>query len=158
MHSFVYFVYWGHCGGHRTTYKVWESLLSCRPCQANSVGQTWQQCLCPLRYHTAGETSSEVTEFAESVLFFPDRVSLCSLGCLCRPGWPGTQRSTCLCFLSAGIKGVCCHQPAQSLLLKAFFFFFLYKIPNANQEFYYEIVATELRCDIKCNTHQDVRI
>ena len=24
----------------------------------------------------------------------------------CRPGWPQTQRSTCLCLLSAGIKGV----------------------------------------------------
>ena len=26
---------------------------------------------------------------------------------LCRPGWPQTQRSTCLCLLSAGIKGMC---------------------------------------------------
>jgi hypothetical protein len=26
---------------------------------------------------------------------------------LCRSGWPGTHRSTCLCFQSAGIKGVC---------------------------------------------------
>jgi hypothetical protein len=25
---------------------------------------------------------------------------------LCRPGWPGTQKSTYLCLLSAGIKGV----------------------------------------------------
>jgi hypothetical protein len=34
------------------------------------------------------------------VLVFWDRVSLCS------PGWPGTQKSTCLCLPSAGIKGV----------------------------------------------------
>ncbi|EDK97303.1 mCG1038086, partial [Mus musculus] len=25
---------------------------------------------------------------------------------LCRPGWPGTQKSACLCLLSAGIKGL----------------------------------------------------
>jgi hypothetical protein len=30
------------------------------------------------------------------------------------PGWPGTQKSTCLCLPSAGIKGVC--QPQQSSL------------------------------------------
>jgi hypothetical protein len=28
---------------------------------------------------------------------------------LCRPGWPRTQKSTCLCLPSAGIKGVCHH-------------------------------------------------
>ena len=30
---------------------------------------------------------------------------------LCRPGWPGTQKSDCLCLPSAGIKGV--HHHAQ---------------------------------------------
>jgi hypothetical protein len=30
---------------------------------------------------------------------------------LCRPGWPQTQKSTCLCLPSAGIKGV--HHHAQ---------------------------------------------
>jgi hypothetical protein len=30
---------------------------------------------------------------------------------LCRPGWPWTQKSTCLCLPSAGIKGVCHHAP-----------------------------------------------
>jgi hypothetical protein len=25
---------------------------------------------------------------------------------LCRPGWPQTQKSTCLCLPSAGIKGM----------------------------------------------------
>jgi hypothetical protein len=28
---------------------------------------------------------------------------------LCRPGWPPTQKSTCLCLPNAGIKGVCHH-------------------------------------------------
>jgi hypothetical protein len=28
---------------------------------------------------------------------------------LCRPGWPRTQRSACLCLPSAGIKGMCHH-------------------------------------------------
>ena len=35
----------------------------------------------------------------------------CEFTSLCRPDWPRTQRSTCLCLLSAGIKGVrhVCH-------------------------------------------------
>jgi hypothetical protein len=28
---------------------------------------------------------------------------------LCSPGWPRTQKYTCLCLPSAGIKGVCHH-------------------------------------------------
>jgi hypothetical protein len=31
---------------------------------------------------------------------------------LCRPGWPWTQKSACLCLPSAGIKGVHHHCPA----------------------------------------------
>jgi hypothetical protein len=31
---------------------------------------------------------------------------------VCRPGWPQTQKSACLCLLSAGIKGVCHHCPS----------------------------------------------
>jgi hypothetical protein len=30
---------------------------------------------------------------------------------LCRPGWPWTQKSTCLCLPSAGIKDLCHHSP-----------------------------------------------
>jgi hypothetical protein len=57
---------------------------------------------------------------------FWDRVSLCRLSwnSLCRPGWPQTQKSTCLCLSlpSAGIKGVCHHhvalaEPSYSLTL-----------------------------------------
>ena len=44
---------------------------------------------------------------------FRDRVSLCSSwlswNSLCRPGWPRTQESSCLCLPSAGIKGMCHH-------------------------------------------------
>jgi hypothetical protein len=36
----------------------------------------------------------------------------------CRPGWPRTQKSTCLCLPSAGIKGVCHNSPATGTLLK----------------------------------------
>jgi hypothetical protein len=36
---------------------------------------------------------------------------------LCRPGWPQTQKSTCLCLPSAGIKGVHHHRLAVSKLL-----------------------------------------
>ena len=37
---------------------------------------------------------------------------LCTFGACpgtssCRPGWPWTQRSACLCLLSAGIKDIC---------------------------------------------------
>jgi hypothetical protein len=34
---------------------------------------------------------------------------------LCRPGWPGTRKSTCLCLPSAGIKGVRHHHPAHHI-------------------------------------------
>jgi hypothetical protein len=34
---------------------------------------------------------------------------------LCRPGWPRTLRFTCLCFPSAGIKGVHHHAQLYSL-------------------------------------------
>jgi hypothetical protein len=33
---------------------------------------------------------------------------------LCRPGWPQTQKSACLCLPSAGIKGVHHHCPAKN--------------------------------------------
>ena len=36
---------------------------------------------------------------------------------LCRPGWPRTQKSTCLCLPSTGIKGVRHHCPAHFLPL-----------------------------------------
>ena len=51
---------------------------------------------------------------------FQDRVSLVLLSwnSLCRPGWPQTQRSSCLCLSSTGIKGIYHHCPV------AFFFFF----------------------------------
>jgi hypothetical protein len=36
---------------------------------------------------------------------------------LCRPGWPRTQKSSCLCLPSAGIKGVHHHHPAMDLCI-----------------------------------------
>jgi hypothetical protein len=36
---------------------------------------------------------------------------------LCRPGWPQTQKSTCLCPPGGGIKGVRHHCPADFCLL-----------------------------------------
>jgi hypothetical protein len=35
---------------------------------------------------------------------------------LCRPGWPWTQKSACLCLRSAGIKGVHHHVQCVCLL------------------------------------------
>jgi hypothetical protein len=35
---------------------------------------------------------------------------------LCRPGWPRTQKSACLCLPSAGIKGMCHHAPLDKFL------------------------------------------
>jgi hypothetical protein len=43
------------------------------------------------------------------VFFFWDRVSLCSPGCPGTHSVIWTQKSTCLCLPSAGIKGVCYH-------------------------------------------------
>jgi hypothetical protein len=36
---------------------------------------------------------------------------------LCRPGWPRTQKSACLCLPSAGIKGMRHHARLQALFL-----------------------------------------
>jgi hypothetical protein len=51
-------------------------------------------------------------------VFSRDRVSLCSPGCpgLCRPGWPRTQKSACLC-LSKKVLGlkVCATTPSLKL-------------------------------------------
>jgi hypothetical protein len=52
-------------------------------------------------------------------LLSQDRVSLCSSGCpgMCsKPGWPRIQRFTCLCLLSAGIKGMSRHYLYLALL------------------------------------------
>jgi hypothetical protein len=37
---------------------------------------------------------------------------------LCRPGWPQTQKSACLCLPSTGIKGMCHHARLHSNLKK----------------------------------------
>ncbi|GAB1286729.1 DNA repair protein RAD51 homolog 1 [Apodemus speciosus] len=42
-------------------------------------------------------------------------VAWLSWNSLCRPGWPRTQKSTCLCLPSAGIKGVRHQRPAYGL-------------------------------------------
>jgi hypothetical protein len=56
---------------------------------------------------------SFVTSFFFFFLFwFFEAGFLCvALSCnlLYRPGWPRTQKSTCLCLPSAGIKGTCHH-------------------------------------------------
>jgi hypothetical protein len=35
---------------------------------------------------------------------------------LCRPGWPRTQKFTCLCLPSARIEGVCHHFPDEGVI------------------------------------------
>jgi hypothetical protein len=47
--------------------------------------------------------------FCLFVCFSRQAFSWLSWNSLCRPGWPQTQKSTCLCFPSAGIKGVSHH-------------------------------------------------
>jgi hypothetical protein len=59
------------------------------------------------------------------VCLFRDRASLyspawLSWNSLCRPGWPWTQKSACLCLPSTRIKGVRHHH-------LAFFLFYVYK-------------------------------
>jgi hypothetical protein len=44
-------------------------------------------------------------------------VALAVLNSLCRPGWPQTQKPSCLCLPSAGIKGVHQHPPAHITFL-----------------------------------------
>jgi hypothetical protein len=49
-------------------------------------------------------------------------VALAVLDLLCRPGWPQTQKSACLCLPSAGIKGLCHHCPAKNSLFLIYFY------------------------------------
>jgi hypothetical protein len=55
--------------------------------------------------------------FLRIFFFFKDRVSLYSPGCpgthFCRPGWPRTQKSACLCLRVLGLKA--CTIPTQFL-------------------------------------------
>jgi hypothetical protein len=58
--------------------------------------------------------------------FFFETGFLCipwlSWNLLCRPGWPQTQKSTCLCLLSAGIKVACATHPALLLFFSSAIF------------------------------------
>jgi hypothetical protein len=62
------------------------------------------------------------------ILVFRDRVSLYSPGCpgthFCRPGWPRTQKSSCLCLPSSGIKGV--HHHARLNIFSKRFIYLMY--------------------------------
>jgi hypothetical protein len=48
-------------------------------------------------------------------------VALAILNSLCRPGWPRTQKSSCLCIPSVGIKGVHHHCLASRLFKTSYF-------------------------------------
>jgi hypothetical protein len=66
--------------------------------------------------------SVQGTEFGSSfllllLLFLKQGFSM-SWNSLCRPGWPRTQKSACLCLPSAGIKGVRHHRPENLGLLE----------------------------------------
>ena len=65
--------------------------------------------------------------FYSFFLFFSDRVPLYSPSCLgthsvCRPGWPQTQKFSCICLPSAGITGMCHHCLAFIIVLHSGFF------------------------------------
>jgi hypothetical protein len=47
---------------------------------------------------------------------------------LCRPSWPQTQRSSCLCLPSARIKGLSHHWLARTSFLSSFFFLLFFKL------------------------------
>ena len=64
-----------------------------------------------IEFKTFGRTGGALNYWTISpafFCFFQNRVSLCSPACL-GTCWPQTQRSACLCHLSAGINGVCYH-------------------------------------------------
>jgi hypothetical protein len=68
--------------------------------------------LCTYRLATA-QAGLELEIFLFVVcLFFKTEFPWMSWNSLCRPGWPQTQKSACLCLPSAGIKGVRHHCPA----------------------------------------------
>ena len=96
--------------------------------------------LCPvilIIFNVVSPFTSFLLWFLGFLLLFQDRVSLCS------PGRPRTQKSTCVCLPSAGIKGRCAAPlPGTSfLLIHCFSFilnfklFYLNSIRNTNVKF-----------------------
>jgi hypothetical protein len=81
----------------------------------------WKSSQCSYTLNHLTSPKKDTFLFVCFALFFKTGfLSLCSPGCprtLCRPGWPGTQKSACLCLPSAGIKGMRHHCPATTLLL-----------------------------------------
>jgi hypothetical protein len=57
---------------------------------------------------------------------------------LCRPGWPQTLKSACLCLPSAGIEGVRHH----TRLLFTFFLLVIVLLISANSCFLYIVTAS----------------
>lgn len=76
--------------------------------------------------HTKNVLQSEIshTQKDNFIITFNDRVLLCN------HSWPGMyyieqlvlslQRSSCLCFSHAGVKGVCHHTPKRQVLMLTF--------------------------------------
>jgi hypothetical protein len=63
---------------------------------------------------------------------------------LCRPGWPRTQKSTCLCLPSARIKSIRHHCPAYVMFLKQ-------PIDSAVYLFHY----LSIHCGVQYNRHNN---
>jgi hypothetical protein len=101
-----------------------------------AIIQTWgDKCLAHLCHTDAGPRAMSKEHMVRSICavqtffgFSRQGFSLqpwLSWNSLCRPGWPGTQKSACLCLPSAGIKGVRHHHPAFFFFFFFFFFFLL---------------------------------
>jgi hypothetical protein len=73
-------------------------------------------------------------------------VAWLSWNSLCRPGWPQTQKSTCLCLPSAGIKGVSHHCPAKIFLSTQLFSSVVWKhfLTFQHRGFYVALAVLEL--------------
>ena len=107
---------------HLTLRCNWCSFLILSPIFLNTTQGQYQYVLkqrkktlcCPLQFQT-------VLFFVLLLLLLFSRQGFSvqpwlSWNSLCRPGWPQTQKSACLCLPCAGIKGVRHHHPAQTVL------------------------------------------
>ena len=88
-------------------------------------------CPCQVHIHTFPARGAQESDHADSSWELWSCVWL-SWNSLCRPGWPWTQKSACLCLPSAGIKGV--HHHAHLVWIFHLTFFFSRKREKEDME------------------------
>jgi hypothetical protein len=143
---------------------LWMSILSaCTPaCQKRASDHVIDGCEPPCEYWelNSGPREKQIIPLTAELFLYPLLLSFLSLETgflcaalavleLCRPGWPWTQKFACLCLLSAGIKCVLHHCPANLSILSSSPFLSLKLVLRSSEYVFYvmEWSVQTLNCD-----------